>query len=337
MKTAEPTRGGFAGPLFITGMWRSGSSLLHALLNKDPRVKLMYEADLALLRPVFWKPLAADWAARWEFWNGAVRRHGFDPVDLSGRACNFRQGFETVYREYARRKGGTIWGDKSPDLHDRMVLMAKTFPEARFIVVWRNPAAVSASMAAAAAKDASFFRKPGMALRGLLGGAVLRRQCNQLLSAGIPLCEVDYEELVQEPAAVMRRVCEFLGIPYDSSLTTLEGANREAIHTGEHHQLLRGTQIVARTGPAALEAALAAKIERYVRWWQRAHQNAWPRHPAPTPEAGAAPGLVERIRDRILYRAWRSVDAFTRLAFCVAPLAWLRWYRGRKGKVASDS
>jgi hypothetical protein len=333
----KPARGDFAGPLFITGMWRSGSSLLHALLNKHPQVKLMYEADLALLRPVFWKPSATDWAARWEFWNGAVRRHGFDPAELSEKGTDFRQAFEGVYHEYARRKGGTIWGDKSPDLYDRMVRLAKIFPEARFIVVWRNPAAISASMAAAAAKGASFFRKPGMALRGLLGGAMLRRQCDQLLSAGIPLCEVDYEELVKEPAAVMQRVCEFLGIAYDASLATLEGANREAIHTGEHHQLLRGTQIVARTGPAALEAALAAKIERYVRWWQRKHQNTWPRHPAPAPRVAGAPGRVERIRDRIQYCAWRSVDAFTRLAFCLAPLSWLRWYRGRKRKEASSS
>jgi hypothetical protein len=336
MTATDTIRADFAGPLFITGLWRSGSSLLYALLNKHPQVKLMYEADLALLRPVFWKPRATDWAARWEFWNGAVRRHGFDPAELSDKASNFRQGFETVYREYARRKGGTIWGDKSPDLYDRMVPMAKIFPEARFIVVWRDPAAISASMAAAAAKGASFFHKPGMALRGLLGGAVLRRQCDQLLSAGIPLCEVDYEDLVHEPAAVMQRVCEFLGITYDKSLATLEGANREAIHSGEHHQLLRGTQIVARTGPVALEESLAKKIERYVRWWQGKNQDAWPRYPVPRPEAGAVPGLVERIRDRMLYCAWRSVDTFTRLAFCLAPLSWLRWYRGRKGKPASN-
>jgi hypothetical protein len=62
MTATGTIRAGFAGPLFITGMWRSGSSLLYALLNKHPQVKLMYEADLALLRPVFWKPSARDWA-----------------------------------------------------------------------------------------------------------------------------------------------------------------------------------------------------------------------------------------------------------------------------------
>jgi hypothetical protein len=32
-------------------MWRSGSSLLYALLNKHPQFKLMYQAELAVLVP----------------------------------------------------------------------------------------------------------------------------------------------------------------------------------------------------------------------------------------------------------------------------------------------
>ena len=44
------------GPLFVVSMWRSGASLLYALLNKHPQVALTYEADLWLLRSVFHKP-----------------------------------------------------------------------------------------------------------------------------------------------------------------------------------------------------------------------------------------------------------------------------------------
>ena len=34
-----------SGPLFIVASWRSGSSLLYALLNKHPQVALTFEAE----------------------------------------------------------------------------------------------------------------------------------------------------------------------------------------------------------------------------------------------------------------------------------------------------
>jgi hypothetical protein len=197
-------------------------------------------------------------------------------------------------------------------------------------VVYRSPMATCSSMAAAAAKGAPFFRKPGMALRGLLGCGELRRQCDRLRAAGQPLCELDYEELVAAPAAVMQRVCEFIGVAYDDSLATLEGANRGAIHPGEHHALLRGTQIVAKARPEVLDPAQRAKVRRYLNLWRRQYQGAWPKYPAPAEGENEVPGLVERIWDRVTYRAWRAFDAFTRFAFCWAPLPWLRWYRQRK-------
>src|SRR5579885_3034446 len=70
-------------PLFVVSMWRSGSSLLYALLNKHPQVGLMYEADLSLIRTVFRKPKGwRDWASRWQFWNEALTRHGLNAEDF---------------------------------------------------------------------------------------------------------------------------------------------------------------------------------------------------------------------------------------------------------------
>jgi hypothetical protein len=104
-----------AGPLFVVSMWRSGSSLLYALLNKHPQVALMYEADLLLLRPVFLKPKALrDWAERWGFWNDVFRRHGLAAENVAKDTPDFPGAFSAVHQLYARRHGATIWGDKSP-------------------------------------------------------------------------------------------------------------------------------------------------------------------------------------------------------------------------------
>ena len=80
-----------AGPLFVVSMWRSGSSLLYALLNKHPQVALMYESDLLLLKSVFLKPKAlCDWGERWEFWNEAFQRHGLTAGDVD-ESINIRR------------------------------------------------------------------------------------------------------------------------------------------------------------------------------------------------------------------------------------------------------
>ena len=43
-------------PVFVVGMWRSGTSLLYALLNQHPQIGLMYESDFSLLSPLFVLP-----------------------------------------------------------------------------------------------------------------------------------------------------------------------------------------------------------------------------------------------------------------------------------------
>jgi hypothetical protein len=35
-----------SNPVFVVGVFRSGTSLLYALLNQHPRVALMYECDV---------------------------------------------------------------------------------------------------------------------------------------------------------------------------------------------------------------------------------------------------------------------------------------------------
>ena len=55
------------GPLFVVGMFRSGTSLLYALLNQHPQIALLYEDDLAHLPSLFWFPTKTSrWLAKWE-------------------------------------------------------------------------------------------------------------------------------------------------------------------------------------------------------------------------------------------------------------------------------
>src|SRR6266496_3666877 len=71
------------GPLFLVGIWRSGTSLLYTLMNQHPEIALLYEADLPMLRPLFFlRRKKAEWLARWDFWNDSLLRHRIDVAKI---------------------------------------------------------------------------------------------------------------------------------------------------------------------------------------------------------------------------------------------------------------
>jgi hypothetical protein len=320
-----------AGPLFVVSMWRSGSSLLYALLNKHPQVNLMYEADLLLLRPVFLKPAVfSDWAERWEFWNGAFKRHGLDTRDVPAGISDFRTAFEAVHKEYARRKGAIIWGDKSPNYYDCLRAMALAFPDAKFIIVWRDPEGTANSILRAAEMGNSYFKKKGAVLRGLLGYSVFKKECDWLIAHGKPVYQVSYEDLVSDTAAAMQEVCHFLEIPYMDELSSLQGADRTAIYGGQHHANVKGDKIVSGPRPNAVGDNLRNKIGQYIVWWRSRYAGEWPPFPRADKAHTQSRNFLQRAKDQMQYRVRRAYDHFTEFAFCAAPLGLLRKYRDRK-------
>src|SRR2546430_14696736 len=97
------------GPVFVVGMWRSGTSLLYALLNKHPRIRLMYEGELPLLWPIFLAPGGkSSWLDKWDSWNQAIERHQIDVHRIPPQMADLETAFLTVcveYRSEERRVG----------------------------------------------------------------------------------------------------------------------------------------------------------------------------------------------------------------------------------------
>jgi len=320
-----------AGPLFVVSMWRSGSSLLYALLNKHPQVALMYEADLLLLKSVFLKPRPlCDWVGRWEFWNEAFRRHGLEAGNVPEGISDFPSAFRTVHQLYAKQRGAAIWGDKSPNYYDRLNEMADDFPQARFILVWRDPKGTANSILRAAALGNSYFSRRGATHCGLLGYEVFKKECDRLLARGKPVCQLNYEDLVRDTPSVMRRVCEFLQIPYDDSFSSLEGADRSAIFDGQHHANVKGDKIVGGVRPELAGTPLRAKINRYTAWWHQLCGGCWPPHPHPAENTVKPPNGLSRLIDRLLYYLARMRDQVSPAVYSFIPISLLRHYRELK-------
>lgn len=321
-------------PVFVVGMWRSGTSLLYALLNQHSRISLMYEAELPVLKPLFMlRGGKSDWTARWNFWNSALDRHQISVDEIPDSIKDLPSAVRAVYGQYAVRKGATIWGGKSPNYYDSLDRLSMEFPQARFIVIWRDPADICRSILRAAAKD-TWFSKRGITHRALFGLERMKLDCDRLVSGGVSVHQINYEDLIYHPADLMQGICRFLAIPFEERMTSLEGADRSAIYEGEHHEGVKSQTIVGKKlRPEVLSPPLKRKIQSYTSFWRRQYGGAWPPASADLQdEPVEMPGIFLRVKDRGLFRALRALDAAVVYVYCFAPLWLLKKYREVKSQ-----
>jgi sulfotransferase family protein len=318
------------GPLFVVGMWRSGTSLFYALLNQHPQISLFYEGDLPLLWPLFLgRKAKSDWPERWEFWNSAPTRHQIELRSLPRDVSTLREACETVWRQHA---GPVIGGCKSPNYFDMLPGLAKKFPNARFIVIWRDPMDICRSVVRASKTD-TFFAKRGMLLRTLCGYHELKQGYDTLLSNGTPVHEVQYETLVNDPSEVMAGVCRFLNLDFHRRMVSLQDADRSAIYDAGHHEMVRSERIAHTKGQSEiLPGGVRRKIMRYVARWHKQQEGKWPAVPQSSDFKPSVWFAVEPAWDSILYRILRTLDWGIVFIYCFAPLWLLRKYRVSRGR-----
>jgi len=309
-------------------MWRSGTSLFYALLNQHPQIGLLYEGDLALLWPLFLGgKVKTDWAERWDFWNLGATRHQLDLSGISRRATDFRGICEAAWRQYA---GDAIGGEKSPNYFDILPKLAREFPNARFIIIWRNPTDVCRSIVRASSD--SFFGKSGMILRGLLGCRELKTGFDTLVAQGTPVHEVQYERLIDDPSEVMAGVCRFLHLPFDPRMGNLRNADRSAIYNGDHHEMVKSERIARTSKQEVLPESVLRKIDRYIVAWHQQYGDGWPALPQSDGRKPSRWFAIERTLDRVVYRGLRSFDQAVVILYSFGPLALLKKYREMRGR-----
>lgn len=319
-------------PLFVVGMWRSGTSLLYALLNQHPQIGLMYESDLALLSSVFVLPRkTSSWIAKVDAWNGALTRHKIDAAGIPENTVGLSNAFRAVAQQYARKKGANIWGCKSPNYYDCMNQLADWFPNAKFIVIWRDPADVCRSILRAAAKS-PWFARPGMDIRALLGCQRMKQEADQLIRRGAAIHQLQYDDLVREPVATLTAICDFIGIPYDPKMNSLEGSDRSAIYNGDHHSMVKSATIVAnRLRPEVLSPEFKAKVERYVVFWRKQYGGSWPVNAA-VGDRNKPASAWERTRDRFRHNMFRAFDLTVPVLYSLVPIKIWQKYRQVKSR-----
>lgn len=191
--------------IFILSMPRAGSTLLQRLLMADGCCTSIGEHSLLL------RFLGED---------AVVQRratYGERLIETSLRdlraAC---PGFDEVYRSgvhqlamdvYDRLAGDKPWFlDKTPRYHLICEELIQTFPEAKFLILWRHPLAVAASMVSTFRKDEWTMDEFGIDLH-----AGMERLLAFSRKHADSICQVRYEDLVAEPGECLRRIGAYLG------------------------------------------------------------------------------------------------------------------------------
>ncbi|MEZ5275156.1 MAG: sulfotransferase [Opitutaceae bacterium] len=197
--------------VFLISQPRSGSTLLQRMLSRHPEIHSRSETWI-MLRSLFGFDQAvtgtiAPYNARIE--HQAMR----DFVeDLPGgkadyfRAC--RRMYGELYRAALEKSGCAIFLDKTPRYYEIIPDLLKVFPEAKVILLFRNPLAVFRSVwrtfGAGQWSQMQQFRRDLMEAPTKL---VTARD-----KGGPQVFSLRYEDLVRRPSDSLDDLCEFLGL-----------------------------------------------------------------------------------------------------------------------------
>jgi hypothetical protein len=202
---------------FIISQPRAGSTLLQRLLATHPQVQTIGEPWLAI--PFVYALREKGVSSEYIHISLAQGFGEFVSKLPGGRADYFREVRAMLERlqEKISAPGKTYFLDKTPRYHLVLEELAEIFPDAKFIVLWRNPLAVVASILNTWQKgkfnllyyEQDIYRGP----LNILSFAEKR---------AATVCELRYEDLVAHPEKHVRRITDFLELPPLASVTLPE-------------------------------------------------------------------------------------------------------------------
>jgi hypothetical protein len=202
--------------VFLIGAPRSGSTLLARMLGSHPEI-------FAPPEPHLMPPLAHLG------FHERVDQAPYDPVITQQGLRSFvsllpggerdwlaalRRATDHLYAQALSASGRRVFLDKTPAYALVLDFLAKLYPDARYVVLTRHPMAVWSSYVE------SFF--DGDTAAAHARNPVLERYVPALArflrERPVPLVHVRYEELVKEPEAALRAICDHVGVAFDPGM-----------------------------------------------------------------------------------------------------------------------
>lgn len=212
-----------AAPVFLLGFQRSGTTLLRLLLDAHPGLAIPFESMVLV---DFWHKLdsygglsrldarerlvrdllAAKGISRWQ---PAVNLADVD-LDQCG---TYASTVDQVFSAYARHYGKPRWGDKTPSYLSDMHVLNAWFGDAQFVHLVRDGRDTAMSIVRQPWGPGDFLS----ALRQWNEVVTWSRKIGRMLPAERYI-EIRYEDLVTDQEGVLRKITDFLHLPFDHTM-----------------------------------------------------------------------------------------------------------------------
>jgi tetratricopeptide (TPR) repeat protein len=219
--TARPTA---LEPLFICGMFRSGSTLLEQVLAAHPQVVAGGEQP-------FFPQLAS-------------RLPGGYPASLSALGDATLDALARdylVHRERlvpAVRRGARWFTDKRPDNVLLLDLITRVFPQARIVLTRRDPVDTGLSVYQQHLDQRQAPYSSDLAAIGHFSAQLRRWEQHLEAALGDRLRVFDYDAFVRDPEGQLRPLLDWLGLAWDARCLAFH-AQASSVKTASVHQVRR--------------------------------------------------------------------------------------------------
>jgi hypothetical protein len=213
-------------PFFLIGSGRSGTTLLRTIVNQHPEVCIPPESHGALPNAVkqYYKGGENGWQRlvalslgeflrhkNFRLWETDLQKNISELYELQNEKHSLTAIINYIYAEYIKKHkpGAKRWGDKTPFNTLRLKWVKKLYPKAKYIFVLRDPRAVASS-----------FRKseinPSLKESALRWRASIKAFEKLEKESKNNTMLIKYEDLVIEPEVIIRKVCVFLNIDFQT-------------------------------------------------------------------------------------------------------------------------
>jgi tetratricopeptide (TPR) repeat protein len=212
-------------PVFIVGMPRSGTSLVEQIIASHPKAFGAGELDDMGF-------LAATMGMK------GVRTDA--PVDpqriLSLSEMEMREAAARYLRSLSRRSSNAMRiTDKMPHNFERLGLIAMMFPNARIVHCRRDPLDTCLSIFMQDFGQAHAYASDLTSLGHYYSEyAKLMDHWRNVLP--VPMLEIDYEMLIENTPAEVRKLISHIGLPWDDACLTFH-RTRRSVATSSHWQV----------------------------------------------------------------------------------------------------
>ena len=255
--------------VFVVGMNRSGTTLLRMMLDAHPELTIPPETHFVPSVIKATRKAGATPEDALEAMKSAREwgDFGFGDEEMLGRLRALPRiepgpAVRTFYEAYMEQQGKPRWGEKTPTYVQKMRMIQRALPEARFVHVIRDGRDVALSVLDRTVRD-------------LTAADVARRWRKKIARAREDAPKLDhyleirYEDLILETEPVLRRVCEFIDLPWDEAMLSYHERSGERLR-----EMARALPAEGRAKELSVERRMAThamttkppSADRVARW-----------------------------------------------------------------------